>query len=133
MGRVNAQSPPSECVMRSLSLSLVVSVLAASDVLTQGAVAGPVHGQRATRLVIRNALVYEGNGTPAEGPKDIVIDNGRITQVVAVDAVSLGGRGGQRPAAGTAEIDATGKFVMPGLINAHAHVQEERGGIPQPL
>jgi hypothetical protein len=22
---------------------------------------------------------------------------------------------------------------MPGLINAHGHVQEERGGVPQPL
>jgi cytosine/adenosine deaminase-related metal-dependent hydrolase len=31
------------------------------------------------------------------------------------------------------EIDAAGKYVLPGLINAHAHVQDERGGIPQPL
>ena len=30
-------------------------------------------------------------------------------------------------------IDATGKYVMPGLINAHAHLQEERGGKPQPI
>ena len=30
-------------------------------------------------------------------------------------------------------IDATGKYVLPGLINAHAHLQEERGGKPQPL
>ncbi len=30
-------------------------------------------------------------------------------------------------------IDATGKYVLPGLINAHAHLQEERGGKPQPF
>ncbi len=30
-------------------------------------------------------------------------------------------------------IDATGKYVLPGLINAHAHLQEERGGKPQPI
>jgi len=38
----------------------------------------------------------------------------------------------RRPAA-DAEIDATGKYVLPGLINLHGHVQDERGGIPQPL
>ena len=45
-----------------------------------------------------------------------------------------------RPRAGRAAaaqadavIDATGKYVLPGLINAHAHLQEERGGKPQPL
>ena len=26
-----------------------------------------------------------------------------------------------------------GKYVLPGLIDAHAHTQDERGGIPQPL
>jgi dihydroorotase-like cyclic amidohydrolase len=31
------------------------------------------------------------------------------------------------------EIDAAGKYVLPGLINAHAHTQDERGGIPQPF
>ncbi len=34
---------------------------------------------------------------------------------------------------GDINIDATGKYVLPGLIDAHAHVQDERGGIPQPL
>ena len=38
----------------------------------------------------------------------------------------------KRPA-GDAEIDATGKYVLPGLINAHGHVQDERGGVAQPL
>ncbi len=100
----------------------------------RGPANGPVHGQRPARLIIRNALVYEGNGTPAEGPKDIVVENGKITSVTPMDAVSRGGgRGRGGAAAGAVEIDASGKFVMPGLINAHGHVQEERAGIPQPL
>src|SRR3954447_8775374 len=41
------------------------------------------------------------------------------------------GRRKRQPA--DAEIDAAGKYVRPGLINAHAHTQEERGGVPQPL
>jgi hypothetical protein len=86
----------------------------------------PQSGKRYTRVVIRNAMVIEGNGSPVSGPMDIAIVNGEITDVAPV-------RPGRRLAPGEAEIDATGKYVMPGLINAHAHVQEERGGIPQPL
>lgn len=77
-------------------------------------------------------MVIEGNGTPAAGPKDIVIENSRIAQIVPLDPVALV-RGEARRPAGGVEIDAAGKYVMPGLINAHGHVQEERGGIPQPL
>jgi Amidohydrolase family len=91
-----------------------------------------VSGHRYPRIVIRNATVIEGNGTPAAGPKDIVLENGRIASVVALDAVAMARGIGRRPT-GDVEIDATGKYVMPGLINAHAHIQEERGGIPQPL
>src|SRR5580692_8542111 len=91
-----------------------------------------ISGHRYPRLIIRNAIIIEGNGTPAAGPKDIVIENGRITSIIALDPVAVGRGTAQRPQ-GDVEIDAAGKYVMPGLINAHAHVQEERGGIPQPL
>jgi imidazolonepropionase-like amidohydrolase len=91
-----------------------------------------ISGHRYPRLIIRNAIIIEGNGTPASGPKDIVIENGRIANIVALDPVAVGRRTASRPQ-GDMEIDAAGKYVMPGLINAHAHVQEERGGIPQPL
>ena len=106
-------------------------VLAASSLLAQSSTQ-IVSGRRYPRLVIRNATVIEGNGTPASGPKDIVLENGVITAIVPLDAVSAG-RGESRRAAGDVEIDAAGKYVMPGLINAHAHVQDERGGIPQPV
>jgi len=89
-------------------------------------------GHRYPRLVIRNALIIEGNGTPASGPKDIVIQNGRIADIVALDPVAIS-RGAARRPAGDVEIEAAGKYVMPGLINAHAHLQDERGGIPQPF
>ncbi|MES2523875.1 MAG: amidohydrolase family protein [Gemmatimonadota bacterium] len=93
----------------------------------------PNHGVRPRRLVIRNAMVIEGNGTPAEGPKDIVVENNTITSITALDPVAVRNGTARRPPAGDAEIDATGKYVLPGLINLHGHVQDERGGVPQPL
>ena len=93
---------------------------------------GVTHGQRpAGKLIIRNALVVEGNGTPTTGPFDIVLENGSIVDMVPLDPVAVRSGRARRPE-GTAEIDATGKFVLPGLINIHGHIQDERGGEPQP-
>jgi hypothetical protein len=89
-------------------------------------------GQRYARFVIRNAIIVDGNGTPASGPKDIVIEGNRITEIVPLDPVAVQSGTAKRPA-GEFEIDATGRYVLPGLINAHGHVQTERGGVPQPL
>src|SRR6266545_276944 len=90
----------------------------------------PESGRRYPRLVIRNAMVVDGNGTPAAGPRDIVIERNRIAAVNAPDPMPRVAPGGIK---GDAEIDAAGKYVLPGLINAHGHIHEERGGVAQPL
>jgi len=99
--------------------------------------ASPTSGVRPQRLIIRNAMIVDGNGTPAKGPFDITIVDNIIAQVAARDLVSTGRQPAQGAARaadpGTVEIDAAGKYVLPGLINAHAHLQDERAGIPQPI
>ena len=75
-----------------------------------------------------------GNGIQLKGGAIAnVVEGNRISEIVSFDPISAMQGTARRPAAGDVEIDATGKYVLPGLINNHAHVQEERGGIPQPL
>jgi hypothetical protein len=107
----------------SLWLMLAVAVSAQTK--------APENGRQYPRLAIRNAIIIDGNGTPAAGPKDIIIENNRIVAVIPIDPVSLQEDRVKRTPADV-EIDATGKYVLPGLIDAHVHVQDERGGIPQP-
>ena len=117
---------------RTMTLLLLSVLAGVASLAAQDAPRSVQHGVRPSRFVIRNALVVEGNGTPASGPYDIVVEGNTIADLVALDPVALKAGRARRPPADW-EIDASGKYVLPGLINAHGHVQEERGGVPQPL
>lgn len=119
------------CISR-LACILTILILASAVVPAQTPSAKVESGHRYSRLVIRNAMVIVGNGTPAAGPMDIVIEGNHIAQIVPIDPTSMSRPGSGRPT-GDVEIDAAGKYVLPGLINAHAHLQDERSGIPQPF
>src|SRR4051812_23399923 len=106
--------------MRSALYFSIASLAIATTAFAQTTA---VTGVRPQRLIIRNATVVDGNGPPGRGPFDIVVERGMTTQRAAPDPVALGGTGAPlrpRGETGTAEIDATGKYVLPGLINAHA-------------
>src|SRR3954447_8268623 len=90
-----------------------------------------IHARAARRLVIRNAMVIYGNAKPAYGPVDITVDRGIITAIGSSGDVTASAFSND---AQTVTIDATGKYVMPGIVNAHMHWHEERQpGIPQPI
>ncbi|MBO0752648.1 MAG: amidohydrolase family protein, partial [Bradyrhizobiaceae bacterium] len=63
---------------------------------------------------LAHVTLIDGSGAPPRADVTITIANGRILDIVA-------GAGFTPPADGEI-IDATGKFVVPGIINAHGHV-----------
>ena len=113
----------------SLLLSIGLLVSATFGQVSQASLSG----KRLKRIVIRGAIVVDGSGKPAAGPYDIVIENDTIKQMVSIDPVAAKAGNARRPEKGELEIDATGKYVLPGLINVHAHTQDERAGVPQPV
>lgn len=98
---------------------------------------GTTRGERVNRLIIRGATVLSGRGTPGtnramppEGPVDIVIENGVITDMIPMDAVNAAGYGRNfQRATGDKVIDATGQYVIPGLVEMHAHLPSPNGDL----
>lgn len=83
-------------------------------------------GKRYDRLVIRNAILIDGNGTPARGPMDVIIAGSKISEIrFAQDASAYHSENHL--------IDGTGMYLLPGLINIHAHIHDGRAGKPIPF
>ena len=73
------------------------------------------------RLILRGATLVDGTGSPPIGPVDIVIEGNRIAEVKIVGAPRLAIDEEKRPKDATKEIDLTGHWVMPGIIDLHVH------------
>ncbi|MEO1252925.1 MAG: amidohydrolase family protein [Pseudomonadota bacterium] len=80
------------------------------------------------RLVIRGATLIDGAGAPPVGPVDIVVEGGEIRQIVPVGAPGLPIDAERRPEPGAREIDAAGKFVLPGFVSLHTHIHDQQSG-----
>src|SRR5215472_1169255 len=78
----------------------------------------------ASRLVIRNGTLIDGSGREPVLHALVVIEGNRITQAgPAASAISP-----ESPE--DTVIDATGKFILPGLIDAHCHISLHQGALP---
>jgi len=122
-------------------MNVSIKGLALASVMTLGLAAQPsfvtppMHARAAHRLVIQNAMVIYGSGKPPFGPVDIVVQDGLIAYIGPHDGMpSQLTAVPTTPRSSDTVIDATGKYVMPGIVNAHMHWHEERqSGMPQPI
>jgi hypothetical protein len=75
------------------------------------------------QLIIRGVTLINGNGAPPIGPVDIVVENNLIKQVSVVGYPGVPIPEKNRPVLkeGGRELDCTGKYLLPGLIDMHGH------------
>ena len=64
--------------------------------------------------VLTHATVIDGSGAAPQKDVTIVMENGRIRDMGPSSKIPV--------PAGATVLDLTGKFIVPGIINAHGHV-----------
>lgn len=69
--------------------------------------------------VIHAGQLLDKPGTSPRGPSTIIIRNGKVAEVLS---------GHQSGPSGAAMIDLKDKFVLPGLIDSHVHLNSDAGG-----
>src|SRR5215831_16328961 len=77
----------------------------------------PVHGAETNRLVITHATVIDGTGSAPQENVTVVVSRNRIATMGKSTEVNV-------PASGKI-VDATGKFLIPGLWDMHVHWHEK--------
>ncbi len=84
------------------------------------------------RLILRGVSIVNGEGAPAQGPVDLVIEKDRIRQIVALGSPGAALDETKRPAADdrTQVMDLPGYYVLPGFIDMHGHLGGEGQGVP---
>jgi imidazolonepropionase-like amidohydrolase len=96
--------------------ALIVGAALALLTLNSAAQQAPASG---TTVAFTNARIIDGTGRGAMERATLVIGGGRV--------VAVGPSASTQVPAGAQRIDAGGKTIIPGLINAHAHLNVERG------
>jgi imidazolonepropionase-like amidohydrolase len=78
-------------------------------------------------LLIHNATLIDGNGGEPRANTSVLTEDGRITRIGPHDVFETN--------VDTSVIDASGRYLLPGLTDAHVHLglTENNGQITQPL
>ena len=76
-------------------------------------------------VAITNATLIDGTGAPPRPNAVVVLEDGRIAQVVDASGVRFG--------PSVEVIEADGQWILPGFIDTHAHVMGPRPGVTNRL
>ena len=88
-------------------LALVASMLLALPT-------APVSAQARAALLIEHVTVIDGTGRPPMMGTSVLVEGDRITRIA---------RGALVAPSGATHVDGTGKFLIPGLIDVHIHLE----------
>jgi hypothetical protein len=118
-----------------IAITLIINVTTVTPALASDDAKAP---ERTTgkgpykRLILRGGIVINGEGAPARGPMDIVIENDRIVKIVNVGNPGVPISQTRRPIArpGDEEMNIEGQYVLPGFIDMHGHIGGSADNIP---
>jgi imidazolonepropionase-like amidohydrolase len=78
------------------------------------AVLAPAFAHAQRPILIRNVSVIDGTGAPARAGQSVLVRNGRIERIEPAAS--------PRPSGDIEVMDGTGKWLIPGLIDMHVHI-----------
>ncbi len=102
--------------------TLRMAALASGTILALATLASPPSLAQAPAggsVAFTNVRIIDGTGRAPIERGTLVLTNGRVSAVGPAASVTI--------PAGAQRIDATGKTIVPGFVNAHAHLNVEKG------
>jgi len=105
---------PSQIHQERMAYLLLAPLVCAWLLTAVPAYAQPKNQSPAPITLYEGARLIPGDGGAVISESAFIVENGAITR--------LGGKGEISAAPGVRRVDLTGKTVMPGIIEAHAHL-----------
>ena len=112
-----AVQPGEELAARVSALGINIPDLAPNRPAGEGS--GPFN-----RLIIKNVMLIDGQGSPPRGPVSIIVEQDRIKSIESYPVKEL---------VGDEVLDATGLYALPGFIDAHVHIGNPGQGLAGPI
>jgi hypothetical protein len=84
------------------------------------------------RLILRGVIVINGEGAPASGPADVIIEGNRIASIHHVGFPGVPIKEDDRPPVqeGDRVLELEGHYLLPGFVDMHAHFGGDAQGVP---